>query len=279
MSRAHNWCFTINNYNDDELQALRGSVERLCRYAVVGKEVGESGTPHLQGYVQFTQRYRLTGVAKLAGFARAHLAVSRGTPEQAADYCKKDGDIAFEFGSISHQGQRTDLAEIKEQLDEGVPMRTIAESNFSKYLLYRKSFQAYRMLRINPRSFRTQVCWFFGPTGTGKSRRCFAEASYFSNGDCCSISDLSLKWFEPYAGHKTVIFDDFKGLAEISMLLRLWDRYPLQVPIKGGFVEWVPRIVYVSSNYHPAAFYGTDGQYPALLRRIDLIEEIDHLEY
>lgn len=54
----------------------------------------------------------------------------------------------------------------------------------------------------------------------------------------------NLKWFDGYTGQKTVIFDDFRGTPEnYSQVLRLTDRYPMRVPIKGGYVAWVPTTV------------------------------------
>lgn len=96
------WCFTYNNYTEDDvarLESLGGNLERSgLRYLVFGREVGESGTPHLQGYCIFTSRRRLRSLRELIG-ERGHFEVSRGTPQQASDYCKKERNF-IEFGSI-----------------------------------------------------------------------------------------------------------------------------------------------------------------------------------
>lgn len=96
------WCFTYNNYTEHDvarLESLGGNLERSgLRYLVFGREVGESGTPHLQGYCIFTSRRRLRSLRELIG-ERGHFEVSRGTPQQASDYCKKERNFT-EFGSI-----------------------------------------------------------------------------------------------------------------------------------------------------------------------------------
>jgi hypothetical protein len=109
MSRAKRWVFTLNNPTDDEQQKLADGCEQT-EYAVYGRETGESGTPHLQGFVIFPSAIRRTTVKNRLGCPRFHLEVARGTDDQAADYCKKDGDFE-EYGTLpeTRQGRRTDL--------------------------------------------------------------------------------------------------------------------------------------------------------------------------
>jgi len=98
------WCFTLNNYTDDELEMLRNLVGgHLTTYAVFGKEVGESGTPHLQGYFEFKSRWDLIRLRRWA-LDRAHYEPRRGTAEEASNYCKKDGDWE-QYGTISISNQ------------------------------------------------------------------------------------------------------------------------------------------------------------------------------
>ena len=64
---AVNWCFTLNNWNDQEYQRL---LEEPSYYTVIGKEKGKEETPHLQGYIQLKSKKRLTALKKVC--ARAH---------------------------------------------------------------------------------------------------------------------------------------------------------------------------------------------------------------
>lgn len=95
------WCFTINNptqADKDHVASL--GIDPLRRYLVVGRELGESATPHLQGFVVFSRGLTRTRVANF--LPRAHLELARGTSEQAATYCKKDGDFD-EYGECPRQ--------------------------------------------------------------------------------------------------------------------------------------------------------------------------------
>lgn len=118
MSQSKFWCFTLNNPTEDEEQRVTDFCSsRHVVYGVFGRETGESGTPHLQGYVILNRSQRLSFLrARLSD--RAHYEVANGTPQQASDYCKKDGEFE-EFGTlpVSSQGRRTELDAVVEWID------------------------------------------------------------------------------------------------------------------------------------------------------------------
>jgi len=131
---AKNWCFTLNNYTEDEfaiISALPTTATESVSYIVVGRELGTSGTPHLQGYIQFTQRTTLARCRRLIS-PRAHFEIARGTPKQASEYCMKDGAY-MEYGTlVCQQGKRSDWDDLKQfVLDAGVvPSDRILAANF-----------------------------------------------------------------------------------------------------------------------------------------------------
>lgn len=119
MQSLH-WCFTLNNYDETELDSIRQSLSKEeIRYAIFGKEVGENGTPHLQGYVSFKTRKRLKPVKKVVG-ERAHVEVAKGNESQNRTYCSKADPEPEEFGIPSHPGKRNDLEDFKNSVKSGV---------------------------------------------------------------------------------------------------------------------------------------------------------------
>jgi len=116
--QSKNWCFTLNNYtHDDTVRLLALETCDCVEYVVFGKEVGESGTPHYQGYVKFTSKKRVNGVKKIIG--ECHVECARN-PSAAIRHCKKDNDFV-EFGEIKNeQGKRSDLDAFKEDVNSGI---------------------------------------------------------------------------------------------------------------------------------------------------------------
>jgi len=266
------WCWTLNNYTDAEVASLNAVSTDSVTYLVYGREVGESGTPHLQGYVVLRRRLRLGGVKRLLGIDRGHFEIARGDDGAASDYCKKDNDFV-EIGElpVDHSGSRTDLVSMQASIDAGESIRSVAEAHFGTYIRYFRGIERYQSLRAIPRSWRTQVVYFWGPPGSGKTRAAYDEAQRLCGGSVCFVHDQTLQWFNGWCPNtKGVILDDFDGRPSIALLLRLFDRYPLQVPVKGSYLEWNPRIVWITSNYSIDYWYGASGtHYEALLRRID----------
>lgn len=111
--RNRRYCFTINNYSEEDvarLEALGNSLERIS-YIIFGREVADSGTPHLQGYVIFRNAVSLQVCKRTLG-ERGHYERAIGTSSQCASYCKKDDDFQ-EFGTLPTKGgTRSDLDEV-----------------------------------------------------------------------------------------------------------------------------------------------------------------------
>jgi hypothetical protein len=112
-ARTKYWVFTWNNYVEEEAQAkLAGMVENgEASYIVCGKEIGESGTRHLQGYIEFPSRRRFTQVRN--ALDGCHIEPRRGSAIQAKEYACKDGDF-MEYGTMSKmsKGTRSDLQDL-----------------------------------------------------------------------------------------------------------------------------------------------------------------------
>jgi hypothetical protein len=128
------WCFTLNNYTEQDVERLKSPGGDVV-YLVAGREVGESGTPHLQGFVKFKSRKRLSQVKAIIG-STAHVECSRNQPA-SIEYCKKDQNF-FEFGIFQGKaGRRTDLDDFKDAVKSGVlDLRQIREEHSDVFARY-----------------------------------------------------------------------------------------------------------------------------------------------
>jgi len=86
MQQSKYWCFTVNNPPG----LLDPSLMDGVTYCVYSEEVGDSGTYHLQGYVEFRTKRRLNAVREVLG-GTAHVEPRRGTQEEAILYATKVG--------------------------------------------------------------------------------------------------------------------------------------------------------------------------------------------
>lgn len=260
--RARNWCFTLNNptsNDEDELKALKG-----VKYMCVGHEVGDSGTPHLQGYVQFKDAKTISSLKKVN--KAIHWEIARGSADQASEYCKKDGKF-WEIGEMgSGQGFRTDLEVARQQILNNTPQIEIANENFFLWVQYGRRLEEYRSLVQPRRSWKSDVIIFWGESGTGKSRK---ANELYPNADRITYQH---PFFLGYTNNDVVIFDDFDpATMPVQVWLEICDRYPKKINVKGSEKEWNPKTIVFTSNHDPKFWYGNDEV--RIQRRITINEE------
>lgn len=89
------------------------------------------------------------------------------------------------------------------------------------------------------------------------------------------------EWWDDYDCQPHVVIDDFApDQLEPARFKNLFDRYPMSVPIKGGFRPWIPKLVVITSNVDPASWYTTvvNGESipdAAVQRRLDEVHLMD----
>ena len=120
------YCWTLNNPTKEETKKLIDLENEGHRYTIFGLEKGQEGTPHLQGYSEFTKPIRLKAFKEIMGNERFHIEPRKGTRDQARNYCKKDGTF-HEIGSWSEsgQGRRTDLEIVCDKISKGASLKTL----------------------------------------------------------------------------------------------------------------------------------------------------------
>lgn len=276
-SKHRNWIITINNYDRETYETLKDWCESGTQvsYAVLAKEVGEEcKTPHIQGYLELKGARTLSWFKKQPGLKNCHAESRKGTSDDAIAYCKKDGDW-WETGEPKRPtGVRSDLIQIQKDLDEGKSLKYVSKTYFRAWCQYGRRFRAYAALQRDvKRNWVTYTNVIWGKTGTGKTR-----FVYFMHPDDDIWVYPGRGWFDNYENQRVVLFDDFRGDMDIDLLLRVLDRYPMDVPTKGGHVNWCPKRIYITSNIVPAMWYESiDSETRAALSR--RFQRIDYVDY
>lgn len=270
MSRAINWVFTINNPTPADEYSIINKMK--YKYLIYQYELGENSTVHIQGYVVLRERLRLSQLKSIN--SRAHWSVRKGNHQQARDYCKKtdtqlDGPYIYgsESGIAKGRGQRTDLIELKSTIDSGATMVEIADKHFAEFLRYERSIKSYQQLKIQPRdqNITPEILIYWGPSGTGKTRKAIEE-----NPDAYikQKPEGTQDFWSQYTGQKTIIFDEFYSWIPYDKLLRICDRYPYVVNIKGTDYKLPATKFIFTSNQNPEGWYKKVKNQSAWARRV-----------
>lgn len=268
--RYRNICFT--DYDVDILHAIDWEAWDKLSYVVIGFETcPTTGRQHLQGYAEAHQQVTLSTLKKFAPMA--HYEERRGTAEEAAIYCKKGG-IYWEKGSITAQGKRSDIAEVKTLMSTGHGMAHIISQTCSYQALSfaTKALPFYE----KKRDWVPIVHWFYGPSGTGKTSTAYRDA--IAKYGSVHIQNAASGWWQGYDAHEAVIIDEVRAGSALGFvtLLHLLDRYPCTIECKGGSRQFLAREIWLTSPFHPSAMYSRgEEEVRQLLRRISDITLLD----
>jgi len=249
--RLSRFVFTLNNWTPEEYTALTTRMVQNVKWCVIGKEMGDNGTPHLQGAAVLLKQTAFTTVKSFAGMTRAHIENMRGTPADSLVYCTKEDKAPFVHGSLPEPGKRNDLHDACAAIMTGTTMRELALEFGPTVVKFSRGLATYKSLITPPRdaSEEPTVYWLYGETGSGKTK-CAWEFATSLYGDSVWTSHDALQWFDGYDGQQCVIVDDFRAKnVSFSFFLRVLDRYPLMVPVKGNYVSWTPKVIIITSPH------------------------------
>ncbi len=292
--KSNNWCYTffpdIIQYRTEEQQIQRIHVhweffvERAFNVSVGQIErCPESGRLHLQAY---GETHAVTRDCLSRKLPRASLRRRHGSRFQAITYCIKNntrimGDVFWypnkeSFGDLNgNQGKRTDIVEFLDVMGEqGID--AAMEEHPEAFVRYHKGFERLndrRLYLAAQRDCPRDVFVLWGDPGTGKTRAVFehAKLKYGRDGyeDVFRVPLGSTEWWNNYLNQPIILLDDFFGQLPLSRLLNLLDRYPVQLPTKGGFRSGTYSEVWITSNVPWEQWYVTAFEkHPLLMQAL-----------
>lgn len=274
-------CWQLTIFQNDF--TLPDPVPAWLRYLVGQREIcPQTERKHYHLHVELSRPQRLGALQLAFGAPGCHGEVVRSR-SGSITYCTKpetrDPDPhSIEFGERGRgQGERTDLNDLRDSFAVGfreggarAAWEAAYGGHFRAALAYSRGLQAYqRHLSYRTRTEAPQVEIHEGSTGTGKTRQAYERFPGLWRSPPAIRSQAI--WWDGYYGQAAALIDEFDGETfPIALMLQVLDRYPLQLPCKGGFIDWAPDVIMICTNLPFTHWYGSvpNQQRAALQRRI-----------
>lgn len=297
--------FNITYWGSDMtgvVQRMSGPLKKHVAYCVFQQETCPStGRHHWQIYIEFFEPEYISFVKNALFMDQTiHVEIRLQPRTVARNYCMKDNtrrsDLPqeevgpFEFGTWREQGNGQKMQQIREAIADGVEVADLVEGEPSIVLRNVRNLEWFSD-QVHRRSATSQfrnvtVRLFVGPTGSGKTHLAIQEALYYTKGDMSKVHILDsggkpdALWFDGYRHGKVLIIDDYNSWIQFAYLLRLLDKYPVNLQVKGSTKTAMWTEVWITSNKPVEQWTDSNGQpvygphLQALLRRLDWILDI-----
>lgn len=227
--QGNRWCFTVNNWEQKHLDHLEHIFKSLGYTYIIGEEVGEQGTPHLQGYFE-TGGARIRPIEKLKLPFHPHFEKAKGDKAANVTYCSKEGKV--------HTNMKLPR-----------PLPEIS--------LY--GWQVMAALRLETEPNQRDIFWYWSAEGAkGKStmvRWLVRQGAVICSGKASDMKYLIVKYFEKHGVYPDdVVFDvprssfqylSYTGIEEIKNGVFASTKYDCET------VEMPHPRVWVFANYPP----------------------------
>jgi hypothetical protein len=247
--RQRRWALTLNNYTEDELRYVRELPKGNITNYIFALEVGEEGTPHIQGFIHFKNAKTLTATKKFLGSDRWHLEAARGTDFENWTYCQKTAvDIDTYGDEPVEDGDLSVWARIVNHIDEGKSTNEIIRMYPETAMRCITAIEKYRLDvdRKNAGWRDVEVIYMSGGTGIGKTRYVMDKYGYEN---VYRATDKKHP-FDMYAGQDVLVFEEFRSSYKIEDMLNWLDGYPIELPARYANKMAKFTKVYIISNWN-----------------------------
>lgn len=175
------------------------------------------------------------------------------------------------YGNLTDDsGNRSDLDIIYAEIAQGTPIYDIMSRFPRQFMRNHAAISKLCAMYDKPRPYgpvTVEVWW--GVTGSGKSHKAFHEYPEAYR------KSIPGKWWEGYRGESVVVFEEFNPNEDKELklpeLLKILDKYPYQVEIKGASMQLKANHFIFTTNIDPRTWYEGHPQMPALARRVSKV--------
>lgn len=260
--RARNYFITI--WNDEDYNNIKVQIVGRAEYGIISADdYTKDNQKHWHAFIKFKTPTR----ASVFRTTNAHI-MRAWSDKGCREYCLRKGN-PFEHGALFYNDNSGDDWKGFVDYCKCHGSADLIDSCYSRLYGRYRSFAGeimatFRECKIIEGELKNE--WYWGPTGTGKSRKAHTENpdAYIKNQN---------KWWDGYKGQDVVIIEewspDVKGL---TSYLKIWsDRYPFNAEVKGSSDKIRPQKIIITSNYSmEECFEGEDLN--ALKRRFKQIK-------
>lgn len=252
------------------------TIKYMC---ISSEDHNQTEGKHIHCYVEFERAFQTRDERCFdVGTYHPNIEVVTKTPHKTVAYVMKDGDYIeyreenrpvcpFNKMTKREKNEWFKTHDILEAVNEGAISLLSLRSLQQNINIYND------LARKKDVRLKLTVKWYYGETGTGKTRTAIEECLK-EYGDYWKWNG-TFQWFDGYNAHKAVIIDDFRRQdVKFNFMLQLFDIYPMKVPIKGGFVDWVPELIIVTcpvDSREAWQWYDKDGE----VQDWDCIEQLE----
>ena len=253
--------YKIDEYKILEILGEMGQKLSLV-YACFAKEIGnEEHTPHYHIFLNFSSKTRFSAVQQRFNFA--HIEAANGSVEQNIAYVEKNGIWAESEkhstiieGSFKEWGTRPEKKAKKRNPATDLYRNLIPyiEAGFSNSELYHidPHYVKFSLDKIREDilseefkgKIREELCvtYMYGCTGTGKTTEVHNIENLFW------ISTYSHP-FDKYFYQNTIAFDEFRDSIKIADMLKILDKFPVELEARYSDRTAAFENVYIISNW------------------------------
>jgi len=239
--RARCWCATLNNYTKEEYEDILLKLNET-EISIVGKEKGESGTPHLQMCMKYKNARTFASMKKLN--ERMHIEVCKNWPASML-YCKKEND----YVEINKQ---IETCEMSKQYDDYI-------KKTYKNVVW-KDWQKNILDKITTDPHNREITWIYDKEGNkGKSYLIkYIEYNYsciIIGGKQTDIFNGIKTYLEEKKEYPKVILCDIPRTSEsyvsYGSIEKIKDGLFYSGKYEGGVIRLIPTHLFVFANFEP----------------------------
>lgn len=237
MSRSRNYIFVLNNYTEEQVESISNLCDNRVTFVAFSREVGASGTPHLQGYLHHKNQLYFDSIRSWYPW---HVEVMKGNFAQNETYCSKQSALEkFGVEPMNIKASTSKAAKDRWDLAKAGKFEELAPEYIKTYEYIYNKFRKVEELK------EFDFIWVYGESGCGKSR--WAHDTFPIH-----YKKSWNQWWDGYMGEDVIIFDDMspKHTTYLEDYIKNWfDWYPFKANVKGGMMTIRPKTMVVTSQY------------------------------